>query len=535
MKVHFLGAAQTVTGSCYLIEACGIRFTVDCGMHQGNSEIEARNFDTDIYQSGNIDFILLTHAHIDHSGLLPRIVHEGFKGSIYCTPPTAALAGLMLEDSAHIQEMEAEWRQKKQKRHTGQNGKSKEIVPLYTVEDARKVPDQFRLVEYNKAFEPHPGIAVTYKDAGHILGSAFLELTVTEDGKTTRVVFSGDLGRPGTLLMHDPVVASQADYLFIESTYGDRNHKNEEATFDELAEAIAYSYNNHDKVIIPAFAVGRTQEILYCLYLLRQKGKLPDDMPIFVDSPLAIRATEVFKEFKDYLDTPEIDLSGNMSALLPNLKFTLSALESQALNVMKGPAIIISASGMCNAGRIQHHLRHNAWRPTASIVFVGYQGVGTPGRKIVDGASSIRLFNEDVAIRPKFLRLAGFPRTPGRARFWIGSGKWRIPVCRSCWCMAKRKHSRSFPALSKTSSIFQCMLPAIWKKWLLRRELLPKWSLPPNRRVMRMWTGNCCLKKRKASFPSSVRALKRLGNGLGMNRLISGIVSLSSTRNCCPS
>ena len=239
MKVHFLGAAQTVTGSCYLIEACGIRFTVDCGMHQGNSEIEARNFDTDIYQSGNIDFILLTHAHIDHSGLLPRIVHEGFKGSIYCTPPTAALAGLMLEDSAHIQEMEAEWRQKKQKRHTGQNGKSKEIVPLYTVEDARKVPDQFRLVEYNKTFEPHPGIAVTYKDAGHILGSAFLELTVTEDGKTTRVVFSGDLGRPGTLLMHDPVVASQADYLFIESTYGDRNHKNEEATFDELAEAIA--------------------------------------------------------------------------------------------------------------------------------------------------------------------------------------------------------------------------------------------------------------------------------------------------------
>ena len=421
MKVHFLGAAQTVTGSCYLIEACGIRFTVDCGMHQGNSEIEVRNFETKNYRPADIDFILLTHAHIDHSGLLPRIVHEGFKGAIYCTPPTAALAGLMLEDSAHIQEMEAEWKRKKLKRHTGQNAKNQDVAPLYTVDDARKVPDQFRVVEYGKTIEPHPGIVVTYRDAGHILGSAFLELSITEDGKTTRLVFSGDLGRPGTLLMHDPVVASQADYLFIESTYGDRNHKNEEATFDELAEAIAYSYNNRDKVIIPAFAVGRTQEILYCLYLLRQQGKLPEDMPIFVDSPLAIRATEVFKTFKDYLDTPEVKLTNNMATLLPNVKFTFDAAESQALNDMKGPAIIISASGMCNAGRIQHHLRHNAWRPTASIVFVGYQGVGTPGRRIVDGASSIRLFNEDIAIKAKVFTIGGFSAHAGQSQIldWI--------------------------------------------------------------------------------------------------------------------
>ncbi|MEG1609917.1 MAG: MBL fold metallo-hydrolase, partial [Bilophila sp.] len=320
MKVHFLGAAQTVTGSCYLIEACGARFTVDCGMHQGNSAIEARNFDTENYHPENIDFIILTHSHIDHSGLLPRIVHEGFKGPIYCTPPTADLVALMLEDSGHIQEMEAEWRRKKQSRHSGQNGQNKDIAPLYTVDDARLVPGQCHLVEYNTRLEPHPGIVVTYRDAGHILGSAFLEIVVTEEGKATRIVFSGDLGRPGTLLMHEPAVAEQADYLFMESTYGDRNHKNEEATFDELAEAIAYSYNKHDRVIIPAFAVGRTQEILYCLYLLRKQGRLPEDIPIFVDSPLAIRATEVFKKHAQYLDAPEVQTAANLPKLLPNLK-----------------------------------------------------------------------------------------------------------------------------------------------------------------------------------------------------------------------
>lgn len=421
MKVHFLGAAQTVTGSCFLIEACGIRFTVDCGMHQGNDEIEERNYETKLYGPESLKFILLTHAHIDHSGLLPRIVSEGFRGPIFCTPPTASLVALMLEDSAHIQEMDTEWKRKKLARHSGQPDQ-KDITPLYTIEDARKVPDQLHLVEYNTTFEPYPGISVTYKDAGHILGSAFLEIVITEDGKSTRLVFSGDLGRPGTLLMHDPSVASQADYLFMESTYGDRNHKNEDATLDELAEAIAYSYSNHEKVIIPAFAVGRTQEILYCLYLLSQKGKLPADMPIYVDSPLAIRATEVFKTFKEYLDTPEVIISENMSALLPNVKFTLNATESQALNTMKGAAIIISASGMCNAGRIRHHLRHNAWKPGASIVFVGYQGVGTPGRKIVNGAKSIRLFNEDVAIKARIFTIGGFSAHAGQSQLldWLG-------------------------------------------------------------------------------------------------------------------
>ncbi len=420
MKILFLGAAQTVTGSCFLIEACGARFTIDCGMHQGNSAIEERNFATEVYTPQSLDFMLLTHAHIDHSGLLPRIISAGFRGPIYCTSPTAALAALMLEDSAHIQEMDTEWKRKKLARHSGQPDQES-ILPLYTVEDAQKVPDHFREVAYNTPFEPHPGIRVTYGDAGHILGSAFVELTITEGGKTTRLIFSGDLGRPGTLLMHDPSVPAKADYLFMESTYGDRNHKDEDATLDELAEAIAYSYARHEKVIIPAFAVGRTQEILYCLCLLSQRGKLPADIPIYVDSPLAIRATEVFHNFKDYLDTPEVFISENM-ALLPNVHFTLNAVESQALNTLQGAAIIISASGMCNAGRIRHHLRHNVWRQGASIVFVGYQGIGTLGRKIVNGAQSIRLFNEDVAVKAKVFTIGGFSAHAGQDQLlqWLG-------------------------------------------------------------------------------------------------------------------
>ena len=213
MKIHFLGAAQTVTGSCYLVEACGIRFCVDCGMHQGNSAIEARNFDIQNHRPADIRFVLLTHAHIDHSGLLPRLAREGFGGPVYCTPPTAALVGLMLEDSAHIQEMEAEWKRKKQNRRGGQGGAGRNVEPLYTTEDARRIPERLKTVEYGQPFQPCPGIEVVYQDAGHILGSAFLEVRITEDGKITRLLFSGDLGRPGTLLMHDPAVPSPVDYL----------------------------------------------------------------------------------------------------------------------------------------------------------------------------------------------------------------------------------------------------------------------------------------------------------------------------------
>ena len=298
MKVQFLGAAQTVTGSCYMIEANGKRFCVDCGMHQGNKAIEARNRDTKPYRPQDIDFILVTHAHIDHSGLLPKMVREGYAKPIYCTRATGELLELMLEDSAHIQEMEAQSEARKYLRR----GLTNPPAALYATEDAQKAARFFQPVDYHKTFEPAPGIRVTYYDAGHILGSGSLRLEADENGRTTSMIFSGDIGRPQSLIVRNPEEPPQADYVFMESTYGDRDHKDEALSDAELAEAIAYSYGKGEKVIIPAFAVERTQEVLYCLHVLNKQGKLPADMPVFVDSPLAIRATEVFERHRELFD-----------------------------------------------------------------------------------------------------------------------------------------------------------------------------------------------------------------------------------------
>ncbi len=419
MKVQFLGAAQTVTGSCYMIEAAGARFTVDCGMHQGNKAIEARNFSTSIYRPADIDFILMTHAHIDHSGLVPRMVREGFKKPVYCTEPTRDFLNIMLLDSAHIQETEARLRAEKYKRR----GRKKAPPVLYTIANAEKTLPLLQVVEYKKTFEPHPGIRVTYYDAGHILGSAFIHVEAEEDGVTTSVIFSGDLGRPEALIVRDPEPSFAADYIFLESTYGDRNHNASVSATDELAEAIQYSYSRGEKVIIPAFAVERTQELLYCLHQLAKEGRLPADMPIYVDSPLAIRATQVFSQHSDLFDDDAKALlaKGEDPFALPNLHFSMAVEESRALNEGVGSAIIVSASGMCNAGRIRHHLRHNLWKPGASIVFVGYQGVGTPGRRIVEKAQHISLFGDDVPVAARIFTIGGFSAHAGQSQLidWL--------------------------------------------------------------------------------------------------------------------
>lgn len=425
MKVHFLGAAQTVTGSCYMIEACGKRFCVDCGMHQGNKAIETRNRNTEVYRAPNVDFVLLTHAHIDHSGLLPLLVKEGFKGKIYCTAATGELISLMLEDSAHIQEMEAQFEAKKYTRRGLQNPPQ----ALYTIADAQKTATHIQTIALHEPQELAEGIRATFYEAGHILGSGSIRLEITEQGKTTSIIFSGDIGRPQALIVRDPETPPLADYVFMESTYGDRNHKDSATSLDELSKAISYSYTHNEKVIIPAFAVERTQEMLYCLHELNSKGLLPHDMAIFVDSPLAIRATEVFRHHRELLDEDATRLlnRGEDPFELPNLHYTLSRQESEAINEYSKPAIIISASGMCNAGRIKHHLKHNLWKPGASIVFVGYQAVGTPGRTLVEGGKKITLFGEDMEVRAKIFSINSFSAHAGQDQLL----EWLAPLTRN--------------------------------------------------------------------------------------------------------
>ncbi|MDQ7031348.1 MAG: MBL fold metallo-hydrolase [Desulfonauticus sp.] len=425
MKIKFLGAARTVTGSCFILSYNGRRFAIDCGMHQGNREIEKRNWNIEEYDPKHLDFIIITHAHIDHSGLLPKVVKEGFKGKIYLTPPTADLLDIMLADSAHVQEMEVEWKKKKKVRR-GDNSTTL-IEPLYTQEDVDNTLSFFEKVDYGQKVCPFPGLEFSLYDAGHILGSASVKLTLQQEDRAYDFVFSGDLGRPHQLIVNDPTYFEQADFVFMESTYGDRDHKDEGQTREELLDAIWYAYKNGEKVIIPAFAVERTQEILFILHLLYREDKLPKDMPIFLDSPLAIRATEVFKKHYRYFDELGKSLlqKGDSPLDLPTLKYSLSTQDSMRLNNFNQPAIIISASGMAHAGRIKHHLKHNLWRDGASIVFVGFQAKGTTGRKIVDGAKSVKIFGEQVAVRARVYTINGFSSHAGQSQLltWLGHFK----------------------------------------------------------------------------------------------------------------
>ena len=404
MEVEFLGGVRTVTGSATLLQKGSLRWLVDCGMFQGGKTLEERNRNVHSYHPEELSFILLTHAHIDHSGLIPKLVKEGFRGRVICTKATFDLCEVMLKDSGHIQAMEAEWQSRKNER-SGREG----TAPLYTAEEAEKSLRYFRTVGYDEILSLSDGLKVRFQDAGHILGSAIIEIWVDDEGQEKRLVFSGDLGSSGQPIIRDPSPVVEADILWLESTYGDRLHKSREETVQELLKISLEAISQRAKVVIPAFAVERTQDIIYTIGQLVRKDLIPS-IPIYIDSPLAISATEIFKKNPDCFDEEMkgLLLGGKDPFELPQIKYTQTTEESKAINEDSGSAIIISASGMCDSGRIQHHLKHHLWRKESHIVFIGYQAEGTVGRRIIDGAKTIRLFGEEIAVRAHVHTLGGF-------------------------------------------------------------------------------------------------------------------------------
>ena len=415
MKVTFLGAAETVTGSNFLVEGAGKKFLVDCGLHQGKFEEELLNDEPFDYDVNSIDFMLLTHAHIDHSGRIPKLYKDGYKNPIYATKATCDLCSIMLPDSGHIQETENEIKNKKRKR----NGK-KPIEPLYTVEDAENSIELFKEVEYDQIVDLAPGISARFNDAGHMLGSSIIEIWITENNQTKKIVFSGDIGNNDIPLLSSPTMIESADYLIMESTYGDRLHLKNDQKANLFLDIVTETLDNGGTVVIPSFAVGRTQEILFELNKIKDSKEKDEafkkeyetlmNAKVYVDSPLATSATEVFEKNMD-LFKPEVQefiKRGDNPLDFPGLNFTQSVDESKALNMSDEPCIIISASGMCDVGRIKHHLKHNIWNPKSTILFVGYQAPGTLGRRIVDGEKKVKILGEEFAVKARVEYIEGY-------------------------------------------------------------------------------------------------------------------------------
>lgn len=404
MKLMFLGADHEVTGSCHYIEVNGKSILLDCGMEQGRDTYENQEIPV---AASAIDYVFLSHAHIDHSGLLPLLYKNGFQGKIYAIDATCDLCRIMLLDSAHIQEFEAKWRNRKAKR-----AGTPPFEPLYTIEEATAVMEHFVPCDYMQMVEVDEGIRLRFTDVGHLLGSASLEIWLTENGVTKKLVFSGDIGNINQPIIHDPRYTAQADYVIMESTYGDRYHQVPPDYVAALAEEIQDTLDQGGNLLIPSFAVGRTQEMLYFIREIKERGlvKGHDNFPVYVDSPLAIEATKIFMENRlDCFDTAAMELvkQGINPLEFPGLKLAVTAEDSTAINFDRTPKVIISASGMCEAGRIRHHLKHNLWRAECKVLFVGYQAIGTLGRNIVEGASEVRLFGETIEVNAAIRELAG--------------------------------------------------------------------------------------------------------------------------------
>ena len=408
MNITFYGAAKTVTGSCTMVEAAGKRFLVDCGMFQGKVTDQMLNYDDFPFDISSIDFMILTHAHIDHAGRIPKLFKAGYKNVIYATNATVDLCGIMLPDSGHIQEKEIEWVNKKRRRA----GK-KENDPMYTAQDAIDSLVLFKGIDYNEEVVISEDIKFKLVDAGHMLGSSIVLIDITEDGKTERIVFTGDLGNKNMPIINDPTYIKGADHLIMESTYGNRLHGDMEDQSEKFIEILLRTIERGGNVIIPSFAVGRTQEILYEINKYAAKEGYAEKLksiPVYVDSPLAVNATKIFEENPEYYDKDALDylLKGDNPIEFDSLHLITTSEESRALNEDMTPKVIISASGMCEVGRIKHHLKHNLYRPECTVLFVGYQATGTLGQKIQMGADMVKIFGEEIAVRAEIQYLDAF-------------------------------------------------------------------------------------------------------------------------------
>lgn len=420
MHLTFFGANKEVTGSCHCVDVNGVRFLVDCGLQQGQDEKDNRILP---FLPISVDFVICTHAHIDHSGRLPLLVKQGFRGKIYATRMTCDLLSIMLKDSAHIQQMDADNENRKDRRA----GKEP-VEPLYTLEDVEKTLELLEPHEYGEIFEPDAGIRLRFSDAGHLLGSVFVEAWLTEQNVTKKVVFSGDIGNKNQPLIRNPQYVSEADYAVMESTYGLKQHDHVDDYTPQLAEVIDRTLAKGGNVVIPAFAVGRTQELLYFIREIKERNlvKSYPDFPVYVDSPLAAEATRVFSgDLTGYADeeTLEILRGGFQPLNFSNRNISQSVDDSKALNFNPTPKVIISSSGMCEAGRIRHHLKHNLWRPECTILFVGFQAIGTLGRMLLDGVKTVKLFGEEIAVKAEienFRALSGHADHDGLVE-WLGA------------------------------------------------------------------------------------------------------------------
>jgi metallo-beta-lactamase family protein len=457
MQITCLGACHCVTGSCFLIEQGRKKFLLDCGLFQGGRQMEALNRSPWGFNPADIEALFLTHAHIDHCGRIPKLVKEGFRGKIFASAPTVELTKILLLDSAHIQEMEAEWQTRKNKRRGDPLSE-----PLYRLEDAEACFELFEPVVQGEILRPDADLSIRFRNSGHILGSSLLEIWDGPPDSALKTVFTGDLGHGGQMILQDPETVSEADILFIESTYGNRNHRSFEESEEELLKAIRFSFSHGEKVLIPAFAVERTQELLFILGKFFREKLIPS-MPVYLDSPLAIAATNIFRNMKTYYDekTRAALDSGNDPFNFDQLVLTRSAFESMEINSHHGPAIVIAGNGMCTAGRIRHHLKHNLWRPGCSLVIAGFQAAGSLGRNIVEGARMVKILGERVIVRAKVFTIGGLSAHADQNALLAWLGHFKNPGLRVYVIHGEPNVSEEFAGIVRRKFGFVSQVPSI--------------------------------------------------------------------------